>query len=178
MTEETSEAVLSAGAEDDASTFDLTAEDAVDWLVRSAVPKFLSLLSQDEQAAHFVALPPFQGLTDSGRLRGWQGVGRRILEAHGLVEDGFVRAINLVSQPLPHIDRSDAELQVRQVAYFAARAIAPSRVGWNAYRLITHTARFAEYSAAAFGAPIEDLQETWYQCDSALTDRAQLRQMS
>lgn len=49
-------------AEEDSGTVDVTPEEAADWIVRSALPRFLDLLTLTDEAAYFYGLEPFKGV--------------------------------------------------------------------------------------------------------------------
>ena len=162
---------------------DITADQACDWLVRSALPLFCDLAGLEEDAAWFRALPPYAGHTPSGRVKGWQGAGRRIQSVESQISRAFRdlvhreaaagRPLNL--HDLPEI-YPDARKAVRGVAVFARKAMLPSGVSWDAYRVFSAISRFAAYAGHAYGVEDahEDLEETWVNAWRAIADRGRL----
>lgn len=162
---------------------DITAAQACDWLVRSALPLFCDLTGLEEDAAWFRALPPYAGHTPSGRVKGWQGAGRRIqsVEAqlrrafHDLIHREAAAGRPLHLHDLPEISPAMRK-EVRGAAVFAREAMRPSGIGWDAYRVFSAISRFAAYAGHAYG--VEDaheaLEKTWFDAWCTITDRGRL----
>lgn len=164
---------------------EVTAEQASDWLVRSALPIFCDLAGFDEEASWFRALPPYQGHTTTGRVKGWQGAGRRIKSVEARTSRAFHELIHHaqdVGRPLnvhdlPELD-PEARHAVRGVAVFARKAMAPSTVGWDAYKTFSSISRFAAYAGHFYRAEDahEALEDAWQEAWEAISDRGRLNE--
>ena len=160
--------------EDDNEMVNVTPEDAADWLVRSALPRFLDLLTLTDHAAYFYGLEPFKGYTASGRLRGWQGAGVRLTAAEDSVNAMYRNLLDIRNRFSEH-ETTDAEVQASGVCVFARRVMLPSRLGWTAYRVIGTASRLAKHAAEAAGDDSETIEDAWQEVFDAIADRARLR---
>lgn len=161
----------------------VTGEQAADWIVRSALPAFCDLAGLAEHAAWFRQLPPYQGHTETGRLSGWQGAGRRILAVEAQIHDAYSelhRNARAAGRPLnvSDLDGLDpqARAEVRSAAVFARKAMLPSRVGWDAYRVFSAIDRFAAHAGAFYDQDdaIDTINDVWHAAWAAISDRATL----
>lgn len=122
-------------SEDTEGSAHVSSGEASDWLVRSALPRFLSLAGLWDAAAYFRALPSFDGQTSSGRLRGWQGAGSRLKAAEERLDGMRGRLTEM--QPFCHwTDSSPWERELAPVRSLAYKSMLPSRVGWAANRVV------------------------------------------
>lgn len=152
----------------------VTSEEAADWLVRSALPRFLDLLTLTDDAAYFRGLEPFNGYTPTGRLRGWRGANTRLLATEDIVHDMYETLLS-VHNRFSKNEPTDAEIHTRSAANFARRVMLPSRLGWTAYRVIVTASRLAKHGAEIAGDDQEEIALAWQDARDALADRARLR---
>lgn len=161
-------------AEEDSGTVDVTPEDAADWIVRSALPRFLDLLTLTDDAEYFYGLEPFKDYTPTGRLRGWQGAGVRLAAAEDAVNVMYRNLLGIRNRFSEH-ETTEAEKQARGACVFARRVMLPSRIGWTAYRVIGTASRLAKHAAETAGEGPESIEDAWQDAFDAIADRARLR---
>jgi hypothetical protein len=121
--------------EQNANTVTITEGDAVNWLIRSLIPELLDALELEQDAAWFRELPPYAGLTASGRPRGWAGAGKRLESAQNDLEDLHSKVLGMYNGPIS-TPASPAEESMRRVGAFARTALLPSRLGFRALRFV------------------------------------------
>lgn len=164
----------------------ITGEQAADWIVRSALSTFCDLVGLTEDAAWFRQLPPYRGHTQTGRLRGWQGAGRRVLAVEAKIHDVYGelhRNAREAGRPLnaSDLDGLDpvARAEVRSAAVFARKAMLPSRVGWDAYRVFSAIDRFAAHAGHFYDQDdtIDTINDVWHAAWTAISDRARLNSL-
>ena len=160
--------------EADEGTVNVAPEDAADWIMRSTLPRFLELLTLTDDAAYFSGLEPFTGYTPTGRLRGWQGAGTRLAAVETSVNLMYRRLLATRTR-FPHVEPTASEVEARGACVFARSVMLPSRLGWNAYRVIGRSSRLAKYAAEATSDGQQDVEQAWRDVYYALADRAQLR---
>lgn len=151
-------------------------EDAADWLIRSALPRFLSLMTLTGHAHHFAQLPPYEGHTSTGKVRGWQGAGSRIKTVERHLSD-LQHGLERTGIRYEPVEPSDTERETRDACEYAQGVLLPSRLGWDAYRVIGASSRLARHAAQVAGDPAgaELVESAWRDSWLALTDRAQVR---
>lgn len=161
----------------------VTIDVAADWLIRSAFPAFCGLGDMfAEDAEWFRLLEPFQGHTPFGRLKGWSGVGKRVVGIETRLRTAYAAVLEdarRLGRPIRAIqDPSlDAYLvsQVRVAAVFARQNMLPSRVGWDAYRVIGRMPRFVAAAGQFYGMEDEasdEIAAAWNAAYLGLADRA------
>ena len=164
----------------------ITGAQAADWLIRSALPAFCDLAVLDEEAAWFRQLEPYQGHTSSGRLKGWQGAGRRVLALEETIMVPYRELHNrarAAGRPLNARDYEgidpEARAEVRSAAVFARKVMLPSRVGWDAYRVFSTISRFAAHAGHFYGIPhyLEEIDRAWHTAWAAISDRSRLNEL-
>lgn len=164
----------------------ITGAQAADWLIRSALPAFCDLAVLDEEAAWFRQLEPYQGHTPSGRLKGWQGAGRRVLALeetinvpyHALIHRSHEEGRPLNASDYEGIDL-EARAEVRSAAVFARKVMLPSRVGCDAYRVFSTISRFAAHAGHFYGIPhyLEEIDRAWNTAWASISDRSRLNEL-
>lgn len=151
-------------------------EDAIDWLVRSALPRFLSLVSLEAHASYFSALEPFKGFTPSGRISGWQGTGAKLAEADDLIDRMLGNLIRL-SNRLPEREVTEMQTETRRVISFASRKMLPSRLGVNAKRTIFLASHLSLCALHLLDDGLDEFDEAWEDVFRSIADRAVLREL-
>lgn len=169
-----------------AQTGTITGAQAADWLIRSALPAFCDLAALDEDATWFRQLEPYQGHTPSGRLKGWQGAGRRVLELEKKIHTPYGelhRNASAAGRPLDvrHLEDIDPEAraEVRSIAVFARKIMLPSRVGWDAYRVFSTISRFSAHAGHFYEVPgyVEEIDRAWRAAWASVSDRSRLNEL-
>lgn len=153
----------------------ITRDEAADWLVRSALPRFLELVEMGDEATYFRSLSPYQGHTATGRIRGWQGARARVVHAERNLNSMFGK---LVEQYPVDMGREPtlAEDEVHKAIVFARSVLSPSQLGGDAHRVIALSSRIVLAVTRLLrdtGQP--EVDDAWRDAWHAITDRAQLR---
>lgn len=161
----------------DHGTVTVTADEAADWIVRSALPQFLDLLTLSDHAQYFYRLHPFSGHTPTGRLRGWQGAGVKLAAAEEAVNSMYFRFFGVEGR-FSRYSHSAVETEARRACVFARRVMLPSLLGCHAYRLIGRASQLAKGAAESIGGGLEAVDDTWRTVFDAVTDRARLRPLA
>lgn len=165
----------------------ITGAQAADWLIRSALPAFCDLAVLDDEAAWFRQLEPYQGHTPSGRLKGWRGAGRRVLaleETISVPYRALIRRSHEQGRPANASDYAginpEARAEVRGAAVFARKVLLPSRVGWDAYRVLSRISRFAAHAGHFYGIPnyLQEIDRAWHTAWMSISDRSRLNELA
>ena len=165
----------------------ITGAQAADWLIRSALPAFCELAVLDDDAAWFRQLEPYRGHTPSGRLKGWQGAGRRVLaleETISVPYRALIRRSHDEGRPVNASDYAgvdpEARAEVRGAAVFARKVMLPSRLGWDAYRVFSSISRFAAHAGHFYGIPnyLEEIDRAWHTAWLSISDRSRLNELA
>lgn len=151
-------------------------QDAIDWLVRSALPRFLLLVGLDAQASYFSALEPFKGFTPSGRVRGWQGAGAKLAEADELINLMMGRLFKIDNR-VPMQEETELQKETRRVISFASRKMLPSRLGVNTKRTIFLASHLSLCALHLLDDGQGEFDEAWEDVFRSIADRAVLREI-
>jgi len=149
---------------------------AADWLVRSALPPFLSLISREEDAARLAGLPPFEGHTPHGRIRGWRGTAALLRDVRTEVDDVYIWLAQTYGRRWSYDPgRHPGHDEVRRIANFGRHALLPSRIGWDAYYLLNASSRVLARAAEAadeLDDALDALDDAWDAAWRTASDRA------
>lgn len=163
----------------------VTESDRADWLVRSALPRFLDLMMLTNEAAWFRALVPYQAHSPIEEAQGWERVTAMLDNATvglAFARDDLLFSFQLLKGVVVpvHLQRAgpyaEYERRVRRACVVTNRRIVPTGLGKTSYRVLSlcHTvAMLAHEFHGKSGVPVE-VEAAWADAWQSLTDRATL----
>ncbi|VTR76043.1 hypothetical protein [Cellulomonas hominis] len=160
-------------------TVSVTGPQMADWLVRSALPAMSDLAGFGERGDWFRALPPYDGHTGSGSIRGWTGALSRGLALRDDLHEAWWRGVEVVQGSGYRLRRRIA-LDPIEVVVGAKRELAPSTLGPIAHQVIGGASDLVLVAGQICEDPnVEDLvRGTWHRSLHTLADRALVRELA